>query len=217
MSTSSAELSRPKPRLRGVSHLWATVAAIVAGAVLVALASSGRARLAGTVYSVSLATMFGVSALYHVPTWSPGVRQWLRRLDHASIFLFIAGSYTPFCLLALRQGEVLLGLAWLGAGLGILQALFWIGAPRVLSASIYLALGWMVVPYLSTLTRAIGGSGVALVGAGGVCFTVGAVIYTMRRPDPLPATFGYHEIFHALVIAGCVLQGCVVARLIMQP
>lgn len=215
MSAPSSEIGRVKPRLRGVSHLWAAVAAVVAGALLIALASSGRARLASAVYSVSLATMFGVSALYHVPTWSPGVRQWLRRLDHASIFLFIAGSYTPFCLLALPQGDVLLALAWLGAGLGILQALLWIGAPRVFSASIYLALGWMVVPYLSTLTRAIGGSGVALVGAGGLCFTVGAVIYMMRRPDPLPTTFGYHEIFHALVIAGCALQGVVVTRLVV--
>lgn len=195
-----------KPRLRGVSHLWASVVALGVGIVLVALAPNKTARVAGTIYSVSLVAMFGASALYHRTNWGPAVSQWLRRLDHAAIFVFIAGSYTPFCLLALPSGNALLTLAWVVAGLGILQTLAWVTAPRALRASLYLAMGWMVVPWITALGRAIGWSGVAFVAAGGMCFTVGAVIYALRRPDPAPLVFGYHEVFHALVIAGCALQ-----------
>lgn len=195
-----------RPRLRGVSHQWASVVAVLLGAVLVAVAPNKTARLAGTIYSVSLAAMFGASALYHRSNWGPAVSSWLRRLDHAAIFIFIAGSYTPFCLLALPSGDTLLTLAWVVAGVGILQTLAWVHAPRALRASIYLAMGWMVVPWISALGRAIGWSGMAFVAAGGMCFTAGAVIYATRRPDPAPLVFGYHEVFHALVIAGCALQ-----------
>lgn len=195
-----------KPRLRGVSHLWASVVAVIVGVVMVALAPNKTARAAGTIYSISLAAMFGASALYHRSNWGPAMSQWLRRLDHAAIFVFIAGSYTPFCLLALPSDNTLLTLAWVVAGLGIVQTLAWVHAPRALRASIYLAMGWMVVPWVSALGHAIGASGVAFVAAGGLCFTVGAVVYAVRRPDPAPLVFGYHEVFHALVIAGCALQ-----------
>ena len=204
-----------KPRLRGISHLWASMVAVVIGVVLVALAPNKTARLAGTIYSVSLAAMFGASALYHRSNWGPTVSQWLRRLDHAAIFIFIAGSYTPFCLLALPAGNTLLTLAWVVAGLGILQTLAWVHAPRALRASIYLAMGWMVLPWISALGHAIGWGGMAFVAAGGLCFTVGALIYAVRRPDPIPLVFGYHEVFHALVIAGCALQFVPVARLVV--
>ena len=198
-------------------HLYAIPLALIGGIVIVIAATTLRARLAAAIYAASLAVMFGASALYHVRKWGASARQVLRRVDHAAIFVFIAGTYTPFCLLALPHGNILLTLAWIGAGLGILQALLWIQAPRWVSASIYLALGWMVMPYCPSMAAAIHASGVALVVSGGICFTVGAIIYACRRPDPVPHVFGYHEVFHALVVAGCALQFCVVARLVCAP
>lgn len=209
--------ARVKPRLRGVLHLHAAYVALVAGIVLVALASSSRAALAAAVYSASLVTLFGVSALYHCPNWRPTPRAWLRRLDHAAIFVLIAGSYTPFCLLALQGdvGQRLLLMAWIGAGVGILQAVFWVRAPRVVTAALYLALGWAVVPYVPQLWAAIGALGITLVGLCGALFTVGAVIYALKRPDPLPAVFGYHEVFHALVVAACACEFAAIAMVVV--
>jgi len=206
-----------KPSLRGISHFYAGIVAVIAGTILVLLASPPRAQVAGSIYSVSLAAMFGASALYHLHRWGPRIDLWLRRLDHATIFIFIAGSYTPFCLLALgsQSGGVLLALVWTVAGLGILLALLWIHAPQWIAGTIYVAMGWMVVPFLPGLAAAVGPLGIALLFAGGICFTVGAVIVGLRRPDPLPAVFGYHEVFHALVIAGCIFQFGAVSRLVV--
>jgi hemolysin III len=195
-----------KPSLRGVSHHAAALIALGAGLVLVVLAPPGRATVASALYSASLVMMFSVSALYHRPTWGPAARQWMKRMDHAAIFLLIAGTFTPFALLALEGEEArwMLRMAWGGALLGVLQALLWVHAPRVLKVMLYLGLGWAVVPYLPALLEALGPGGLALLAAGGLAYSGGALIYALRRPNPLPAVFGYHEIFHVLVILASV-------------
>ncbi len=190
-----------KPLLRGVSHQAAAMTALGAGAVLVTLAPPGRATGAAAVYSVTLVMMFAVSALYHRPTWSPAARQWMRRLDHAAIFLLIAGTFTPFALtLESGQARSFLTVAWVGAVLGMLQSLFWVHAPKPVSAILYLALGWAAAPYFPALHVGLGTSGLVLLGAGGLAYSLGALIYMLRRPNPIPEVFGYHELFHALVI-----------------
>jgi hemolysin III len=200
-----------KPRLRGVSHELAFFAALGAGAVLVALAPPG-ARVAAAVYGVSLATMLGVSALYHRPTWPPGPRVWMRRLDHAAIFVLVAGTYTPFALLLGERGPTVLALACGGALLGILQSLFWVQAPRPLVVCLYVALGWAVAVFWPALHAALGVPALSALVLGGVLHSIGAVVYAARKPDPSPAVFGYHEIFHAFVIAAAVCHfGVVVA------
>lgn len=192
---------RVKPRLRGVSHGVAGFVALVAGALLVARAPSARAAAATSVYALSLVAMFGVSALYHWPTWAPGPRQWLRRLDHSTIFILIAGTYTPISLLLDGgRARTLLLVAWGGALLGIVQSLFWVRAPKPIVAAAYVALGWVVVLFLPAVQRAVGPLGLALLAGGGLLYSLGALVYTLRWPDPAPAVFGYHEIFHALVI-----------------
>jgi len=208
---------RVKPRLRGVLHLHASYVALVAGIVLVALAHSSRAALAAAIYSASLVLLFGMSALYHCPNWRPTTRAWLKRLDHAAIFVLIAGSYTPFCMVALQGGvgDRLLLMAWIGAGVGILQAVFWVRAPRVVTAALYLALGWAVVPYVPQIWAAIGALGISLVGCCGALFTAGAVIYALKRPDPLPSVFGYHEVFHSLVIVACACKYAAITMMIV--
>ena len=198
-----------KPLLRGVLHQWAFVAAIAAGAVLVALADDGRARLAATIYAVGLAAMFGASALYHRPAWrSPRVVGVLRRLDHSMIFVFIAASYTPFALLAF-EGTWATGLliaVWIGAVVGLVLNLSFIHAPRWLGALVYLALGWAGVLALPRMFSDVGVAWAVLVIVGGGLYTLGAVTYALQRPDPVPHVFGFHELFHALVIAAATLQ-----------
>jgi hemolysin III len=192
-----------KPRLRGVSHELAFFAALGAGAVLIAFAPA-RAAWAAAVYAVSLATMLGTSALYHRPTWSPAPRRWLRRADHAAIFVLVAGTYTPFTLLLPEHGPAMLALAWGGAALGIVQSLFWVQAPRPLVAALYIALGWAVTVFWPALHVALGTAGLFFLVFGGVLYSTGAIVYAARRPNPVPAVFGYHEIFHAFVVAAAV-------------
>lgn len=206
----------PKPRFRGVSHLYACVLAVVAALILVWIASSLRARVAASIYGVSLAALFGVSALYHLNAWRPRVEPWMRRLDHMTIFVFIAASYTPFCLLALHPdtGSTLLCIVWTFAALGILRALLWIEAPPWVCALLYLAQGWIFLPYLPYVATSIGALGITMIAFAGLCYTVGAVIFSLGRPDPAPAVFGYHEIFHLLVIAGSACQFGAVTRLV---
>jgi hemolysin III len=210
-------LSTPpvKPRLRGVLHEVAAVAALLACAGLAGVAPSTRARMAALVYGMSVAVLFAASALYHRPTWAVSTRQILRRVDHSAIFLLIAGTYTPFCLLlGSRRGLVLLVLVWTGALLGIIRCIAWVNAPKALSALLYVALGWMVLPVVPELRFLVGTTGIALLAAGGITYTVGAVIYAMRWPDPFPRVFGYHEVFHALVVVAAVLHFVVVVPVI---
>ncbi|WP_243337392.1 PAQR family membrane homeostasis protein TrhA [Anaeromyxobacter soli] len=202
-----------KPLLRGVSHEIAAFVALAAWIALALVSPSARARAAANVYGASLFTLFAVSALYHRPTWPPRARRWMRRLDHSAIFLLIAGTYTPFCLvLGGARGEALLVIAWGGAALGILQSILWVRAPKPLIAVIYVLLGWVILPVMPALVARLGPGAIALLGAGGIAYSLGAVVYATRRPDPFPRVFGYHEIFHALVVVAAGLHLAVTAR-----
>jgi hemolysin III len=203
-----------KPRLRGVSHEWAFFASLPLGLALVASAPSGRAALAVGIYALSVALLFGSSALYHRISWaSAAARRWMRRIDHSAIFVLIAGTYTPFALLTLdgTLATAILIAVWTGAGAGIVMTMLWIDAPKWLIAIVYVALGWVAVAAFPEMLDRLGITAVSLVAAGGVLYTAGAVVYARRRPDPAPAVFGYHEIFHVLVIAAAALQYAVVA------
>ena len=212
--TSAAPPPLVKPRLRGVSHQWAFFVSLATGIALVLAAPSGRATLAAAIYAVSVAGLFGASALYHRVNWSSaGARRWMRRLDHSMIFFLIAGTYTPFALLALdgTLATVILVAVWTGAIAGMVMKLVWIDAPKWLVALTYVLLGWVAAAAFPQMLSGLGVTATMLVAAGGLLYTVGAVIYATKRPDPVPAVFGYHEIFHALVIAAAALQFAVVA------
>ena len=203
-----------KPRLRGVLHQWACACSVPLGLVMVIAAGTMRARIALSVYALSLMGLFGASALYHRIDWrSVTTRAWMRRLDHSMIFVLIAGSYTPFALLALHgpMAIVVLVGVWAGALLGLVINLMWSDAPRWLHALLYVTLGWVAVAALPQLAGAIGVGGMILLGLGGVLYTLGAVVYAVKRPDPVPSVFGYHEVFHTLVIAAAALQCAVIA------
>jgi hemolysin III len=208
----------PKPRLRGVSHQWAFFCSLVTGAALVVAAPAGRATVASAIYAASVAALFGTSALYHRVTWpTPAARRWMRRLDHSMIFLLIAGTYTPFALLVLEGtlATVILVVVWAGALGGILLKLVWIDAPKPLVATLYVLLGWVAVVAFPDLVEGLGLTSTALVAAGGLLYTAGAVVYALGRPDPVPSVFGYHEIFHALVIAAAALQYAVIVFVVV--
>ena len=208
---------RTKPLLRGVSHQIAAFVAAPASLVLVATARGPVAQVGAAVYGVSLFSLFLVSTIFHRPTWSPGVRSWIGRLDNSAVFLFIAGTYTPLCLLlGGSEGHALLLVAWTGAALGIVLALAWPKAPKPLMAGIYVLLGWVFAPAFAGLRIAMGREGVRLLILGGVAYTIGALVYGLRRPDPLPRVFGYHEIFHLLVIVGAVCHFLVVSDAISR-
>jgi hemolysin III len=212
------DLSIPpiKPVLRGVSHAIAFFAALMAGAFLVMHAASPEAQGAALVYGVCMATMFGISALYHRREWGEQARLQMRRLDHSAIFLMIAGSYTPIATLALPEssGSPLLWLMWALTVAAILQKLLWPRAPKPLSVALYLLIGWVGLPFLPQIAAAMGPGAIALIVAGGVIYSLGALIYALRRPDPFPRVFGYHEVFHALVIAASALHFAAIAPLI---
>ncbi len=198
--------AREKPLLRGVSHQVAAGVALLAGIFLVRSAATGRGALAAAIYAGSLTALFTISAAYHRPNWSPEARARMRRLDHSAIFLLIAGTYTPFCfLLDSPSGRTLLAVVWCGATLGMLRAIFWVHAPKLFIAASYLALGWVVIPWWPSLREVFTRREVMLLAVGGAAYSTGAVVYALRKPDPSPTVFGYHEIFHALVIvaAGC--------------
>jgi hemolysin III len=207
-----------RPRLRGVSHQYAFFASLLLGAALVVGASGAAERTSAVVFATALATMFGVSALYHRITWRPRARLWMRRLDHAAIYLLIAGTYTPFALLALTDvwRWTILPIVWGGALVGIVLKLAWVDAPKWLAVTTGIALGWIGVVALPQLWAHAGLTGVGLLLAGGVLYTGGAIVYARRRPDPVPAVFGYHELFHALVIAAAACQYAAVALVLLD-
>jgi hemolysin III len=209
----SAVLPLVKPRMRGVLHQYAFFVSLVLGAALVIVAGSGRARLAAGIYAFAVSGLLGTSALYHRVTWSKRARAWMRRLDHSMIFVLIAGTYTPLALLVLHGtlAHALLIVVWAGALGGIVLNLVWITAPRWLIAAVYVALGWVAVAAMPALAKEIGAVGVALLAGGGLLYTAGAVIYATKRPNPSPQVFGYHEIFHALVVAAAAAHFAVVA------
>jgi hemolysin III len=203
-----------KPRLRGVLHQWAFPAFLAAGAVLVLEADSARARIAVTIYAISVAALFGTSATYHRVNWrSQAAQRWMRRLDHTMIFVLIAGSYTPFALLVVRGtlGTVILITVWSAALAGAMFKLLWIDAPSSLIAASYVTTGWIALVAMPELLGRLGVVGAGALALGGVLYSVGAVIYASQRPDPAPAVFGYHEVFHLLVLIAAALQYAVVA------
>jgi len=193
---------RVKPRLRGVFHEAAFYAAVAAGAAAIVTAEPGRGRVAAAIFAGCGAAGFGASALYHRPTWSPRTRGWLARLDHAGVYLLIAGSYAPFGLLVLAGGWAVpvLAVVWTGALVAILVKLCWLQAPKWLSAAIGLALGWVGVVAFSQLLK-LPAAALLLIVIAGLLYTAGAVVYALRRPDPHPRVFGYHELFHVLTVA----------------
>ena len=195
-----------KPKLRGRFHELGFYAAVALGIPLVATAEAGKARIAASVFATSVAACFGASALYPRPTWQPHARGLLARVDHAGVYLLIAGTYTPFGLLVFSKGWAIpvLAIVWGGALAAIVLKLFWLRSPKWLSAAIGIGLGWVGVAAISQLLK-LDAAGVALVLAGGLLYTAGAIVYARRRPDPVPAVFGYHELFHVLTLgaAGC--------------
>jgi hemolysin III len=206
-----------RPRLRGVFHLYAFLVFSALGAALVATAPGPRERLAGAIFAGCLIVTFGVSALYHRVTWRPAARRLMRRVDHASIYLLIAGTYTPYGLLVLTgawQFSVL-GVVWIGAALAIAQRLIWVDAPKWVSAVAGIGLGWVGVVAFPQILAATGLSGTLLVLAGGVLYTLGALVYVLRRPDPVPAVFGYHEVFHLLTVLAAACQFAAIAFFVL--
>jgi hemolysin III len=203
------DMDELRPLLRGVFHEWAFFAALAAGAMLVVLADGTLATFSSWVYAAALAAMFGASALYHRFPWKSAARRlWARRLDHSMIFVFIAGTYTPFALLCFEGATrwLVLVAAWGGAALGLALELVWIDSPRWLSAFAYLAVGWVGVLAVPQLFSGIGVAGAVLVIVGGGLYTLGALIYAAKWPDPFPRILGFHEVFHLLVVAAAVTQ-----------
>ena len=198
-------------------HQWAVLVAAVGGAVLVDGASTPAERLSAVVFAAALTLMFTISALYHRITWQPRARTWMRRLDHAAIYLLIAGTYTPFGLLALegRWRWTLLPLVWGGALIAIVLKLAWTDSPKWVAATAGIVLGWMgVIAFPSIVDQ--GWTPVLLLLVGGIFYSAGAIIYARAKPDPIPHVFGYHELFHALVIVAAACQYAAVAMFILD-
>lgn len=196
------DIENRKPTWRGWIHAGTFPAAIVLGVILIFAADGAAAKISCSVFVLSSLLLFGVSALYHRFNWSDGTRRLLKRLDHANIFLLIAGSYTPITVLALPpdKSALLLWLVWVGAGLGILFRVFWIGAPRWLYVPLYLLLSYAALAFIVDFFAA-NAAMMTLILVGGICYTVGAVIYGLKKPNPVPGVFGFHEIFHSLTLA----------------
>jgi hemolysin III len=212
----AAAVARVKPRLRGVFHEVGFYAAVGVGVAVVLTAEDGRARASAVVFSSCVAACFGASALYHRPTWRPNVRAWLARLDHGGVYLLIAGTYTPFGLLVMSTewAVPVLSVVWGGALVAILLKLVWVHAPKWLSATIGLGLGWVGAAAFSQLLK-VELLGVLLVIAGGLLYTAGAVVYARQRPDPVPHVFGYHELFHVLTLAGVACHYAAIAFFVL--
>ncbi|MFE9694136.1 hemolysin III family protein [Micromonospora sp. NPDC005806] len=213
MTTSAPLRLKPvdigKPRMRGWLHTYAFFVALVCGIVLCSIAAArpGWAPLVSClIYSLTVCGLFGTSALYHRRVWSERGYQIMRRMDHSMIFVFIAGTYTPFCalLLGTRQATLMLGLVWVGALAGVALKLIWPHAPRWVSAPLYLALGWVAVAMLPQILHAGGVTALVLLIIGGAIYTVGAVFYALRRPNPWPTVFGHHEFFHACTLVAAI-------------
>jgi hemolysin III len=205
-----------KPLLRGHFHQAAFFFAFGACAVLITHAHNTINLIAAFTYSLSLVGLFGVSALYHRLNWNPSKRSWMRKLDHAAIYILIAGTSTPICLLALNAhlGMKLLELVWGAAFFGIFQSLFWAHAPKWISAILYVIVGCLIIPYLGELRAALSESEMIFLYSGGAAYILGAIIYALKRPNPNPKIFGYHEIFHLLVMVGAFFHFLVILKLI---
>jgi hemolysin III len=210
----SEAIAAVKPKLRGVSHEWAFFVSLFLGAGLIVAAKTPEATLAVAIYAVSLSALLGTSALYHRVEWSrPHARRWMRRLDHSMIFFLIAGTYTPFALLVLDGplADAILVVVWAGAIAGAIVEMIWIDHPKWVAALIYMSLGWVAAVAFPGLWDEMGIAGILLVAAGGLLYTAGAVVYATQRPNPNPRVFGYHEVFHLLVIAAAAAHFAAIA------
>lgn len=206
-----------KPRLRGVVHQWAFFVSLALGAALVVLASGERARVAVLVYAISLSGLLGTSALYHRVTWTPPARRRMRKLDHAMIFVLIAGTTTPIALLAIdgTMSTVLLALVWGGTAVGIAISLLWIDAPKWVNALVSSVVGLSGAVAIGSLLGSVGLLAVAGIALGGAIYLAGAVIYATKRPNPVPTVFGYHELFHVLVVVAAAIHFVVIAAIVL--
>jgi len=195
-----------KPKLRGWLHAGTFPLCVAAGIVLVALAPSTKARISVAVFAITAALLFGVSAVYHRGHWDSRTHAVLKRLDHANIFLIIAGTYTPFTVLLLPDGpaRTLLWIVWTGAIAGVAFRVLWVGAPRWLYVPVYVALGWVAVAYIPQFLHTGGPAVLTLLIVGGGLYTVGGLVYGLKRPDPSPRWFGFHEVFHAFTVAAFI-------------
>jgi hemolysin III len=207
-----------KPRLRGWLHAATAPLAFVGLLTTLVLAERTSVRVGVAVYLVSSLMLFTTSAIYHTGTWSPGLMRVLKRLDHANIFLLIAGSSTPFAVLLLSADHlmVLMGVMWGGAVVGVAVKMLWIDAPRWIGVALYLALGWAPVPFAADFADGGHHAALALLAVGGILYTIGALVYGARRPDPWPTFFGYHEVFHALTIAAFAAHYLGVSLLVLS-
>jgi hemolysin III len=207
-----------RPLLRGVLHQAAFSVSRVVGPLLIVGADGTRRHAAAAVFAGSVAVCFGVSALYHRVTWTPRLRLWMRRIDHAGVYLLIAGTYTPVCLLVLNGvwRVAVLAIVWGGACAAAVLKFAWVEAPRWVAAVLGLALGWAGVAVLPQLATRLDPVAVALLGIGGLAYTAGAIIYARRRPNPLPAVFGYHELFHALTLVAVACQYVAIAFFVIH-
>jgi hemolysin III len=216
---SATEPTPPKPLLRGVLHQAAFMVSLVLGPLLIVGADGGARRHASAaVFAGSVAACFGASALYHRVTWTPRLRLLMRRIDHAGVYLLIAGTYTPVCLLVLTGAWrlVLLAIVWSGASAASLLKCVWVAAPKWLAAVIGIALGWVGVAALPQLATRLNPAAVVLLGVGGIAYTAGAIVYARRRPNPAPTVFGYHELFHALTVAAVACQYIAIAFFVIH-
>ena len=207
-----------RPALRGVFHQVGFSVSLVVGTLLIVGADGARQHVAAAVFAAAVAICFGSSALYHRITWTPELRLWMRRVDHAGVYLLIAGTYTPVCLLVLTGAWrwTVLAVVWAGSGAAAIFKFVWVAAPKWLAAAIGIALGWVAVAVLPQLASRLDPAGVALLGAGGLVYTAGAIIYARGRPDPVPAVFGYHELFHALTLIAVSCQYVAIAFFIVR-
>jgi len=205
-----------KPTMRGHLHQAAFFMTLGAGSLLVANSTSSAATIAGVIYVLGLLFLFGVSSIYHIPHWEPKPRAFMKRIDHSAIFILIASTFTPLCMLALPEapGKQLLIIIWSAAALGLIQSIFWVKAPKWVTAILYVVMGWLALPYLGELKETLGSSKILLIVAGGVVYTVGAVFYAMKKPNFKPGVFGYHELFHLFTIIGAFLHFVVIYQLI---
>ncbi len=206
-----------RPRLRGVIHHYSFYLSLLAGAVLIALAQTPRALLGVSIYAASLSALLGTSALYHRVTWSVPTRRWVARLDHSMISMLIAGTYTPFGMAAVSgtMAAALLLPIWIVASAGVVLHVLWSDAPKWLSAAIYVAMGWVGGVAMPGLSEQLGWTPTLLLLAGGIVYSLGALVYALQRPDPIPHVFGYHEVFHSLVVLAAAAHFAAVAIVVL--